>query len=108
VVSSVFTMMASTASSVMVRGAPTRGSSYNPARRLAANWLRHFATVVFVVRSRCATALSDAAVQANTIRARKAIARFTRLRLVRRCKMTRSSSVSTTSARGRPIFAMSL
>ena len=42
VVSSVFTMMASTASSMMVRGAPTRGSSHNPASRRATNWLRHW------------------------------------------------------------------
>src|ERR1700704_715999 len=81
-VSSVFTRMASTASSVMVRGGPTRGSAYNPARRSATNWLRHFATVVFVVRKRWATAVSEALAQANTIRARNAIARFTRTRLV--------------------------
>ena len=59
VVSSVFTMMASTCSSEIVRGAPTRGSSYSPSSRRSTNWLRHFATVVFVVRSRRATAVSD-------------------------------------------------
>src|SRR5712671_4220460 len=80
VVSSVFTIMASTASSVIVRGAPTRGSSYNPARRRETNWLRHLATVVLVVRRRRATTVSDASAQANTIRARNAKARLTRLR----------------------------
>ena len=105
VVSSVFTMMASTASSVIVRGAPTRGSSYNPARRCATNWLRHFATVVFVVRRRRATVVSESLAQANTMRARNAMARFTRTRFVRRTKSTRSLSVSTISALGRPIFA---
>ena len=49
VVSRVFTITASTASSDTVRGAPTRGSSYNPASRLALNRSRHLATVVFVV-----------------------------------------------------------
>src|SRR6478609_7066859 len=80
VVSRVFTMIASTAASVIVRGAPTRGSSYNPVRRCAANWLRHLATVVLVVRRRRATAVSEALAHARTMRARKATARLTRLR----------------------------
>ena len=106
--SSVFTRIASTASSVIVRGAPTRGSSYNPAKRRATNWLRHLATVVFVVRSRRATTVSDASTHASTIRARKASARLTRARFVSRTNARRSSSVTTTSARGRPILAMPL
>jgi hypothetical protein len=69
---------------------------------------RHFATVVFVVRKRRATAVSAASIQANTIRARKASARFTRARFVNRTSAARSSSVTTTSARGRPIFGMPL
>ena len=81
VVSSVFTMMASTCSSEIVRGAPTRGSSYRPSSRRSTNWLRHFATVVFVVRRRRATAVSEASIHANTIRARNATARFTRAAL---------------------------
>ena len=108
VVSSVFTMMASTCSSEIVRGAPTRGSSYSPSSRRSTNWLRHFATVVFVVRRRRATAVSEASIHANTIRARNATARFTRARFVNRTRAARSSSVTTTSARGRPIFGMPL
>ena len=47
-----------------------------------------------------------ASAHANTIRARNATARFTRVRLVKRINSARSLSVSTTSALGRPIFAM--
>lgn len=42
------------------------------------------------------------------MRARNAIARFTRARFVSRTSATRSSSVTTTSALGRPIFGMPL
>jgi hypothetical protein len=106
VVSSVFTMMASTCSSEIVRGASTRGSSYNPSSRRSTNWPRHFATVVFVVRRRRATAVSEASIHANTIRARNATARFTRARFVNRTSAVRSASVTTTLALGRPIFRM--
>jgi hypothetical protein len=44
-VRSVCTMMASTSSSEIVRGPPTRGSSYKPSRRLSMKRLRHFPTV---------------------------------------------------------------
>jgi ATP-binding cassette subfamily F protein uup len=40
------------ASAVIVRGAPTRGSSFSPSKRRSTNRPRHFATVVFVVRRR--------------------------------------------------------
>jgi hypothetical protein len=106
VVSSVLTITASMVSSAIVRGAPTRGSSYNPSRRWSTNCTRHFATVVFVVRRRRATTVSEASTQANTMRARNAIARLTRARLVRRISSACSLSVITTSARGRPSFAM--
>jgi hypothetical protein len=69
---------------------------------------RHLATVVFVVRRRRATAVSELSIHANTIRARNAIVRFTRARFVNRTSAARSSSVTTTSARGRPIFGMPL
>jgi hypothetical protein len=59
-------------SSEIVRGAPTRGSSYSPASRRSTNCPRRFATVVFVVRRRCATTVSEAAIHTNTIRARNA------------------------------------
>jgi hypothetical protein len=101
-------MMASTCSSEIVRGAPTRGSSYKPSSRRSTNWLRHFATVVFVVRRRRATAVSEASIHANTIRARNANARFTRARFVNRTSAARSSSVTVTSALGRPSFGMPL
>jgi hypothetical protein len=108
VVSSVFTMMASTWSSDTVRGAPTRGSSSSPSSRRSTNWPRHFATVVFVVRKRRATAVSDESRHANTIRARNAKWRLMRARFVSRMSAARSSSVTATSARGRPIFGMPL
>ena len=67
------------------RGAPTRGSSYNPASRRALNRTRHLATVVFVVRRRRATALSVvSSATASTTRARKATARLTCARFVKR------------------------
>ena len=106
VVSSVLTITASTASSDTIRGAPTRGSSYNPSSRPAMNRSRHFATVVFVVRRRRATALSGASAHASTTRARNATARLTRARFVKRINSARSLSVTTTSALGRPSFAM--
>ena len=72
------------------------------------NWLRHFATVVFVVRRRRATAVSEVSTHASTIRARNATARFTRARFVNRTSAARSSSVTTTSDLGRPMFGMPL
>jgi hypothetical protein len=59
---------------------PDGGSSYSPTSRRATNWLRHFATVVFVVRRRRATAVSEASTHDSTIRVRNATARFTRAR----------------------------
>ena len=58
VVSSVFTITASTASSEIVRGAPTRGSSYSPRAGARRTGSRHLPTVAFVVRWRRATAVS--------------------------------------------------
>ena len=89
-----------------IRGAPTRGSSYNPSSRPAMNRRRHFATVVFVVRSRRTTALSGASAHASTSLARNATARLARARFVKRINSARSLSVSTTSALGRPSFTM--
>ena len=82
-------MMASTCSSEIVRGAPTRGSSYSPSSRRSTNWLRHLATVVFVTRRRRATTVSESSIHANTIRARNATARFTRTRFVNRTRAAR-------------------
>lgn len=72
------------------------------------NWPRHFATVVFVVRRRRATAVSPASIHANTIRARNASARFTRGALRQSHEGRALVAVTTTSARGRPIFGMPL
>ena len=47
-----------------------------------------------------------ASAHASTTRARNATARLTRARFVKRINSARSLSVSTTSALGRPIFAM--
>jgi hypothetical protein len=107
VVSRVLTITASTASSDTVRGAPTRGSSYSPASRRVLNRTRHLATVVLVVRRWRATALSVVlSATASTSRARKATARLTCARLVKRVSSVRSLSVITTSVLGRPRFAM--
>jgi hypothetical protein len=69
---------------------------------------RHFATVVFVVRRRRATAVSEVSIHANTIRARNARCRLTRARFVSRTSAARDSSVTTTSAGGRPILGHAL
>jgi len=109
VVSSVFTITASTSSSDIVRGAPTRGSSYRPSSRPSMNRRRHMPTVAFVVRTRLATALPAVpSAHASTRRARNARERFTRARLVNRVSARRSSSVTITAGVGRPIVAMPL
>ncbi len=85
VVSSVLTMSASTCSSVIVRGPPTRGSSYKPSSRRAMKRSRHFPTVCPVVRARLATSALEtapASAQARMSRARNAMSRFTRDRFV--------------------------
>ena len=60
--SSVRVTTASTASSVILRGAPGLGSSTNPSRRLLTNRFRHLPTVGAVTRSCRATFLLDFAV----------------------------------------------
>jgi hypothetical protein len=57
VVSRVNVTTRSTAASVMVRGAPGRGSSSNPSSRFATKRLRHLPTVCLVTRSSRATAV---------------------------------------------------
>ncbi len=61
VVSRVLTMSASTCSSAIVRGPPTRGSSYKPSSRRAMKRSRHFPTVCPVVRARLATSALETA-----------------------------------------------
>ena len=71
--SSVMTMTRSTAASVIVRGAPGRGSSDNPSRRRATNRARHFPTVAGCTPTSAATSLFVAPpAHANTIRHRNA------------------------------------
>src|SRR3989442_5424515 len=92
VLSSVRTTTCSVSSSVMVRGAPGRGSSYKPARRSHTNRVRHLPTVAGVARSRWATPLlSWPSAQANTMRARRASAGTERDRWARDSNSRRSS-----------------
>ena len=73
--SKVFVITRSTWRSVMVRGAPTRGSSNSPSSRNCRNRSRHLPTVGLVIRNFAATAeLLRPSAQARTIRARSAIA----------------------------------
>lgn len=107
VLSSVWTMTASTAASEIVRGPPTRGSSYSPAKRRSTNRVRHFPTVALVVRYRRATTVFvTPSVHASTSRARNARRRFTCARFVKRTNSARSSAVTASATLGRPIVAM--
>jgi hypothetical protein len=104
VASSVLPITASTASSDTIRGAPTRGSSYNPSTRRAMNRRRHFATVLFVVRRRRtygtirrvdarehdAGAKRDRTIDAGSLREANQLGPLARLRLPRRRKSPRA------------------
>ena len=71
--SRVRTITCSICSSVIRRGAPGRGSSYNPSRRSRRNRPRHLHTVVCDTRNRFATSLlSTPSAHARMIRARRA------------------------------------
>jgi hypothetical protein len=83
---------------IALGGRDRRGARTNPGKEGVSHW---------VVRRRRATAVSESSILANTTRARNTAARFTRTRF-NRTRAARSSSVTTTSARGRPIFGMSL
>jgi hypothetical protein len=75
VVSSVWVSTRSTSTSVIVRGAPGRGSSSKPSSRVARKRARHFPTVCFVSRNRRASAVCvSPAAQPSTMRARCASA----------------------------------
>jgi hypothetical protein len=71
---SVFTMTASTSSSLTVRGEPGRGSSTSPSSRLRMNLLRHFPTVTWFTLNAAATAwlVTPGSAHASTIFDRKA------------------------------------
>src|SRR5581483_9410513 len=103
-VSSVRLSTASTAASVTVRGAPGRGSSSNPSRRLVTKRVRHLPTVCFVSRRSCATrVLLLPAAQLRISRARCASACAVLARRVQRSKVSRSSAVIVTGGIGRPV-----
>src|SRR5713101_396688 len=92
----------------MVRGAPTRGSSYKPSSRRSMKRVRHLPTVALEVRCRRATVVfGTASVHASTRRARNARARLTWARFVKRTNSRRSTSVTTNATLGRPIVAIS-
>ena len=75
VLSSVLAMIASTCSSVIVRGRPGRGSSTSPSSRRSANRLRHFVTVGAETPSSSAISrLVNWPAAPSTIRARNASA----------------------------------
>jgi hypothetical protein len=102
-VSRVFTITASTISSVIVRGAPGRGSSKSPPRRAATKRRRHLPTVAGVTpRSRATATFGVPVADARMIRARSAIAWALLRRRVSRSSVWRSSLVRVRSAVGRP------
>ena len=104
--SSVATTTASICSSPIVRGAPGRGSSASPSKRLATNRPRHLHTICCDTPNSAATSLLDLpAAQPNTIRHRCASACADFGRRAHRCSVSRSSSVNTTAVTGLPRFA---
>jgi hypothetical protein len=69
--SSVLTTTLSTSSSLMLRGAPGRGSSWSPSRRRSPKRRRHLPTVAWFNPSRSATdVLSAPSAHASTMRHR--------------------------------------
>src|SRR5215210_1940306 len=107
VCSNVATTTSSTCSTLIEGGRPGRGSSVNPSRRSATNRARHLPTVAGAQPSRFATVLlSTPSAHANTIFDRSARACDDFARRDQRTNCSRSSSLSTNSALGRPVLAM--
>jgi hypothetical protein len=101
--SSVATTTSSTCSAVTEAGRPGRGSSTSPSQRASTNRLCHLPTVDCATRARAATSVFDStSAQASTIRARSAGAWADLRRRAHRESVSRSSSVNTNSAFGRP------
>ena len=97
--SSVLVITSSTCSSVIVRGAPGRGSSDKPSSREAWNRDRHLRTVSRDTFSSAATAVTDApSAQANTIRERCASACDVLRRRAHPSRTCRSSVLSTSGS----------
>ena len=102
--SRVFTMTASTMSSVIVRGAPGRGSSSSPSGPCSRNRLRHLPTVRAVSPRSVATALLERPSAAlSTMRARCASACAVLGRRTQRVSVCWSSPLSVSSVSGRPL-----
>jgi hypothetical protein len=92
-VSSVVVTTSATFCSVMVRGAPDRGSSRRPSKRFSAKRRRQVVTVTRVMPSRFAIArLLTPSAASNTISARMASARATLRRRSREASSTASVS----------------
>src|SRR5215213_8386191 len=101
--SSASTTTASMAASAIVRSAPGRGASPRPSRRSWANRRRHFDTVAGWTRStRAIASLVNPSAQASTMRARNANAWDDECRRTHRHRVSRSESVSSMTAVGRP------
>ena len=104
VVSRVSRMTRSTSASPIRRGAPGRGSSSSPSRRLVRNRLRHFPTVCLVSRNARATpVLLLPAAHPRITRARSANAWAVVGRRAHRSNVARSSSVRVSGGIGRPV-----
>src|SRR3954451_12534947 len=106
VCSKVATTTASICASVIFRGAPGRGSSTNPSNRDSTNRPRHVPTVCGHTPNSAATCLfAFPSAQPSTIRLRNARACDDFAHRDQRSNVSRSSSVNTTSATGRPVRA---
>ena len=104
VVSSVRMTTCSTCSSVIVRFAPGRRSSYSPSNRCRTKRPRHLQTVAGVTcRRRATTLLSVPAAHARMIRARRATCGADRERWANDSNRCRSSSVKINATLGRPV-----
>ncbi len=101
--SSVLTITASTCSSLIVRGAPGRGSSLSPSSRRSAKRRRHLPAVTGWQPSAAPISVFACLVAAaSTIRLRSAKAGAVLGRRAQRSSVSRSSSLSTIVAVGRP------
>src|SRR3954452_23720156 len=101
--SRVLVTTSSTRASVILRGAPGRGSSVSPSRRSSRKRLRHLPTVTVLTRSWVATALlSRPSAQARTILARVARRWVLLGREAQVWSFCRSSSLRIRGALGRP------
>ena len=92
---------------VMEGSRPGRASSTRPSRRCSTNRDRHLPTVAVEHRRSAATlVLSAPAAHASTMRERSARDCVDFARRTHRCNCSRSESVNTSSALGRPVLAM--